>query len=422
MSTTTFSLEGKALRLDTASDVEKHISPLTSSYDTITKIDLSGNTISPHAADALAPHLSKLTALETANLGDIFTSRDITEIPPALDALLTALLPLKNLHTVILNDNAFGLRTQAPLVNFLEKHVPLRHLILNNNGLGPAAGTLIANALTRLAEAKKAAQGEKAAYLETIVCGRNRLESGSSAAWAEALEAHSPSLRELRMTQNGIRVEGMTAIVREGLRHAKKLQVLDLQDNLFTVPGAQALVDVLGGWTELKELSVQDTLLRARGGMLLAETLAKGHNKQLEILRLQYNEINAKGVAALLRAAKTALPKLQRVELNGNMFSEEDPSIEALGELLSERREEAGAEADDEAWGLDELDELDDEEEDEEDDDEAEGNDDDEDDDDVEMKAEKELQLADQAENQKVSQKQDDDVDDLADALGRTHV
>jgi len=156
--------------------------------------------------------------------------------------------------------------------------------------------------------------------------------------------------------------------------------------------------------------------------MLLVETLAKGHNKQLEILRLQYNEINAKGVAALLHAAKTALPKLQRVELNGNMFSEEDPSIEALGELLSERREEAGAEADDEAWGLDELDELDDEEEDEEDEDDAEGGDEEEDDGDVDVKAEKELQLADQAENQKVSQKQDDDVDDLADALGKTHV
>lgn len=421
MSATTFSLEGRGLKLDTAADIESHISELTSSASSITSINLSGNTIGVEAAKALAPHLSRLSSLESANLADIFTSRLLSEIPPALDALLESLLPLKNLHTINLSDNAFGLNTQAPLVKFLEKHTPLRHLILNNNGLGPEAGTLVANALTRLAEAKKAQQGENAAYLETIVCGRNRLESGSSAAWAKALAAHSSSLRELRMTQNGIRVEGMTALLKNGLRNAQKLEVFDLQDNLMTVKGALALVDVIGGWEQLKDLGIADTLLKARGGVLLGEALAKGKNQNLETLRLQYNEITAKGVATILHAAKTSLPKLKRVEMNGNYFSEEDPSIEALAELLSDRREEAGADADDESWGLDELDELDEEEaeEEEEDDDADEVEDEDED---IDDKAQKELQMTDEAENENVSQKKDADVDDLADALGKTHV
>jgi len=421
MASTTFSLEGRGLKLDTAADIESHISQLTSSASSITSINLSGNTIGVEAAKALAPHLSKLSSLESANLADIFTSRLLSEIPPALDALLESLLPLKNLHTISLSDNAFGLNTQAPLVKFLEKHTPLRHLILNNNGLGPEAGTLVANALTRLAEAKKSQQGDNAAYLETIVCGRNRLESGSSSAWAKALAAHSSSLRELRMTQNGIRVEGMTALLKNGLRNAPKLEVFDLQDNLLTVPGSLALVQVIGGWGQLKELSIADTLLKARGGVLLGEALAKGKNQNLETLRLQYNEITAKGLAAILQAAKTSLTKLKRVELNGNYFSEEDPSVEALGELLSDRREEAGGDADDESWGLDELDELDEDE--AEDDDGDEDEDVDEDDgDDVEDKADKELKMVDQAENENVSQKKDADVDELADALGKTHV
>lgn len=419
-STTSFSLEGRGLKLNTAADVQAHIEPLLapSAANAITTLSLSGNTIGVEAAEALAPHLSKLTSLQTADLSDIFTSRLLSEIPPALEALLTALLPLKKLHTVNLSDNAFGLNTQAPLVRFLEKHTPLRHLILNNNGLGPEAGTLVADALTRLAEAKRK-EGAESAFLETIVCGRNRLESGSSKAWARALAAHASSLREIRMTQNGIRVEGTRTLLRDGLRNAKGLQVLDLQDNLFTVPGAQALVEVLGGWTQLKELAVQDTLWRARGGVLLAENLAKGQNKALEVLRLQYNEIDAKGIKGLVAAVeKGALPKLRRVELNGNRFAEDDPAIERLQEILDERREEAGAEEDDEQWGLDELDELDDDEEEEDDDGDAPADEDD----DVDGKAEKELQLADEAEGENVAEEKDDDVDALAEKLGKTEI
>jgi Ran GTPase-activating protein 1 len=153
--------------------------------------------------------------------------------------------------------------------------------------------------------------------------------------------------------------------------------------------------------------------------------LAKGANTKIEVLRLQFNDIDAKGVAAITEAAssKTALPRLRRVELNGNKFAEEDPNIEKLQEILSKRKEEeaesySGVDEDDEdAWGVDELDELDDDDEDEEDD-EAE----DEEDEEVAAKEEKVVKDADAAENTTVSEKQDKDVDDLADALGKTQL
>lgn len=410
----TFSLASLSLKLDDAASLEPHIAPLkSSSANKITHINLSGNTIGVPAAEALAPLLSSLTSLESANLADIFTSRLLSEIPQALESLLSALLECKKLHTINLSDNAFGLNTQAPLVKYLAKATSLRHLILNNNGLGPEAGKLVSGALTTLAQAKRdAGKGEE--MLETIVCGRNRLENGSAASWAEALSAHSSCLKEVRLSQNGIRVEGMTAILRLGLKDAKRLQTVDIQDNLLTVPGAQALCEVLPGWMELRELQISDMLIRARGGVLLGETLADGKNKKLEVLRCQYNEVDSKGIKALVDAVGiNSLPKLRRVELNGNKFSEDDPAIETLGEILSERKDEAGVEGDSDGWGIDELDELESEDEDED----ADADADEEDDEEAVV-----LKHADEAEKENVAQEKDNDVDALADKLGKTAI
>src|ERR1700761_2250000 len=154
-----FSLRGQALKLDTAADLEKHIQPLKDSSN-VEEVPLEGNTIGVEASQALAKILETKTSLQYANLADIFTGRLLAEIPQALDSLLTALLKCPNLQMINLNDNAFGLNTVEPLRPFLSKHTPLQDLYLNNNGLGPAAGTLVAEALAQLAEKKAAARKE----------------------------------------------------------------------------------------------------------------------------------------------------------------------------------------------------------------------------------------------------------------------
>ncbi|KIV77652.1 hypothetical protein PV11_09439 [Exophiala sideris] len=413
----TFSLAGKGLKLDTKEDLEKHIQPLAKSSN-VTHIDLSGNTLGVAACAALAPILSSKRTLQSADLHDIFTSRLLEEIPPALSSLLTALLECPNLHTIDLSDNAFGLKTKDPLVDFLSKHVPLKHLILNNNGMGPIAGTSIADALITLAERKAVARkdGKEVPDLESIVCGRNRLENGSMPAWAKAYEAHKSGIKSVKMTQNGIRSEGISHLISSGLSHCDSLEVLDMQDNTFTFQGARALAKALEGWSGLKELGVGDDLLGGRGAIKVFEALGEGNNEKIEILRLQYNDINPAGVKALLQAAKDALPKLRRVELNGNKFEEEDPSIESLAELLSERKDEAGKDEDpDDHWGLDELDELEGEDSDEEDEGEEE-----EEEEEQEEAREKLVKEADEAEDQPVTQKKDAEVDDLASQLEKT--
>ncbi|KAF2786586.1 RNI-like protein [Melanomma pulvis-pyrius CBS 109.77] len=418
-----WSLEGKGLKLDTAEDIELYIKDLRNNAD-VEEVRLLGNTLGIGASEALAKVLETKKKLQVANLADIFTARLLSEIPPALSHLLNALLSLPILHTINLSDNAFGLNTQAPLVEFLSQHVPLRHLILNNNGLGPAAGVLVADALTSLAEKKAAAkkEGKEVPDLETVICGRNRLENGSMAAWAKAYAAHK-GVKEVKMVQNGIRQEGIVHLLSNGLSHASNLRVLDLQDNTFTATGGTALSNVVGGWTELTELGVGDCLLGRRGGIALASALEKGKNGKLQVLRLQYNDINAKGIQGLADA-HDKLPSLRRLELNGNKFEEEDPSIEKLRAILEERKEQADGvgEDDEEYWGIDELDELDDESDDEEEDEATKASDDEEEGIEVEEKAARELVTAQQAEDEDVAQEKDPKVDELADVLAKTQI
>lgn len=256
--------------------------------------------------------------------------------------------------------------------------------------------------------------------LETVICGRNRLENGSMGAWAKAYAAHK-NIKEIKMVQNGIRQEGITHLLTNGLSHASKLNVLDLQDNTFTATGAKALSNVVGGWIELKELGVGDCLLSGRGGVALATALQKGKNTKLEVLRLQYNEINSKGIKGLADA-HTKLPALRRIELNGNQFDEEDENIEKLREVLNERKEAADGvgEDDEEYWGIDELDDLEEEEEEEEEDEAAKASD--EEGVDIEEKAAREIAAAQEAEEENVPLENDKKVDDLADALAKTSI
>ncbi|KFX85922.1 hypothetical protein O988_09850 [Pseudogymnoascus sp. VKM F-3808] len=410
--TKVFSLEGKGIKFNTAEDVEPHIKALREMED-VEEVRLQGNTVGIEAAAAFADVLRTKKSLQVANLADIFTGRLLSEIPTALSSLLTSLLELPNLHTVNLNDNAFGLNMQAPLVAFLSSHTPLRHLYLNNNGLGPHAGIMVADALSELHAKKTAARaaGTEVPDLETVICGRNRLESGSMLAWAKAFSLHT-GVREVKMVQNGIRTEGTVHLISDGLRHAKGLRVLDLQDNLFTILGAKALASAVTGWPEVEEIGASDTLWGARGGIVLAKALAAGKNKNLHTLRMQYNDINAKGLKVLTETIKVALPAMKRVELNGNKFSEDDLSLQELRELLEERKEKfAGDVVIEDDWGIDELDELDSDEEDEEEEEEEE--------EEAEERREKLLEEQEEAQEEPVIQKKDKEVDELAEALAK---
>lgn len=389
---TLFSIAGRGLKLDTAEDVQPFVDQIKETKN-LKEVVIMGNTIGVEASKALAEALKNQSALERVNFSDIYTGRLKEEIPDSLEYLLSALLTCKNLHTVDLSDNAFGIMTIDPLEKFLANHTPLEHLYLANNGLGPAAGARVGAALEALAEAKKK---ENANNLITVICGRNRLENGSMQAWSKFLAAHK-TIKDIRLPQNGIRQEGIEHLLLNGLSQSPTLETLDLQDNTFTFQGAQALAKTLPMWPKIKEIGISDCLLSARGGELLAESILNaGKLDDLEHLKLQYNEIDEAGATRLAHAIKTNVPNLKVLELNGNRFPEDHEVVEAFNALFQER-------------GFGELDDLDDMEEPS-------------DDEEEEDEAEADLRDADEEEDSNVAAEKSKSVDQLAEQLSKTSV
>ncbi|PIL22746.1 hypothetical protein GSI_15439 [Ganoderma sinense ZZ0214-1] len=324
-----FSLLGQGLKLDTRADIEPHLAKADPTI--IEEIHLGGNTIGVEAAQALAEFLAKTEKLRIANFADIFTGRLITEIPPALSAICDALIGKPTLVEIDLSDNAFGGRSVDPLVPFLSSACTLRVLKLNNNGLGPAGGSVIADALARLADSlPKHADPPVKSQLRTIICGRNRLEDGSAEAWAAALAAHG-TLEEVRMPQNGIRMAGIAALAK-GLAANPALRHLDLQDNTFAAEGGAAFARELSGgaWPALRVLNLSDCVIGEEGEVSpVVEALAKGLHTKLETLQLQNDNLEA-AEFALLAGVVAKLPALKRVEAQWNEVDEDDESVAAL--------------------------------------------------------------------------------------------
>jgi Ran GTPase-activating protein 1 len=245
--------------------------------------------------------------------------------------LCDALKDHTSLLELDLSDNAFGGRCADAMVPFLSTNTSIMTFKLNNNGLGPTGGNIIASAI--LANALRAREQGRESKLRVIVCGRNRLENGSAGKWGEAFKALG-GLKEVKMPQNGIRMEGIEDIV-EGLRQCRDLESLDLQDNTATKTGTRAIVKALPSWPNLRHLNLSDCLISSVGGVALGTALGDGSNPKLESLKLQYGEFDGKTVELLAVAVAQHLKGLTCLELNGNRFAEDDECVEELRKALA---------------------------------------------------------------------------------------
>ncbi|KAK1925570.1 Ran GTPase activator [Papiliotrema laurentii] len=398
-----FSILGKGLKANTAADLEPYLTQLKELED-VEEVHFGANSLGVEACEAIAEVLKEKKTLKVADFADIFTGRLISEIPQALSALCDALADHTSLVEIDLSDNAFGGRCTDAMTKFLTTNTSFSVFKLNNNGLGPQGGAMIARSLS--ANADKCAREGKPSSLRTIVCGRNRLENGSAAAWAEAFSKHK-GLVEVRMPQNGIRMEGIAKIA-EGLSKNPNLQHLDLQDNTATKTGTRSIVKVLSSWPDLRVLNLSDCILGNAGGIALATSLSVGSNNKLEKLQLQYGEFDKRTVEILSEAIAQHLTGLKVLELNGNKFDAEDECVEKLKEALALHGNEDALD------DLDDMEEVDEEEEEESEEEEAEESEEEEEvDDGVDKGA---------AGEDALPPATDKDADDLADMLASAHI
>lgn len=367
--TAVYSLEGKNLKLTSREDIEPYIAEINAIQD-LQEIHLGGNTLGVGACQALGDVLKNKKNLrvsgivnespesvclylyvpplciKVANFADIFTGRLISEIPDALRALCDSLIEHTSLVEINLSDNAFGGRSAEPMVNFLTHNHHFSVLKLNNNGLGIQGGKIVATALIEsAAELKKLGLPSK---LKTVICGRNRLEDGSAPTWAKAYAAHG-NLEEVRMFQNGIRMDGIIAIT-QGLASCPNLKVLDLQDNTATLRGSRGIAACLPSWGKLEVLNLSDCLLKPKGGYLVIDALSKGANSNLKRLQLQYCDLDRRALERLAVVVEgEAIKGLEKLDINGNWADEEDECIEKIKKGLQKHGHEDA---------LDELDEM----------------------------------------------------------------
>lgn len=290
-----------------------------------------------------------------------------------------------------LSDNAFGGRSADPIVPFLTQNRSFQILKLNNNGLGPSGGAVIANALLESAKLSKA-EG-KTSNLRTVICGRNRLQDDSAPLFAEAFAAHG-NLVEVKMPQNGIRMDGIAALA-VGLASNPNLECLDLQDNCAKGSGTRALAKALHSWPELKTLNLSECLLGGRAGIALALSLSNGSNPKLETMKLELNELDYRSLTILAKAIHDHGVQLTTVEINANRADPEDQCIQDIKTALAVHDHEDA---------LDELDDMEDYEEEEESEEE-------------EKEAEEEEEVE---EKKEPAVKDDEEADDLADLLAKT--
>ncbi|SCU83905.1 LAMI_0C05270g1_1 [Lachancea mirantina] len=346
-----FSISNQALKLTTTEDIEPHLKELEK-FSKVTKLDVSGNTIGIEASRSLAEfiqsHPSVKNNLIEINFADLYTSRLVDEVVESLNIFVPVLLECQNLSIVNLSDNAFGLRTIDSLEHYIANAVQLQHLILSNNGMGPFAGERIGKALFRLAQQKKK---QKKPFLETFICGRNRLENGSAPLLAVGLKAHADGLKVVKLYQNGIRPSGVAILIRYGFSFNPNLEILDLQDNTFTTGASTVLADALPVWKEtLLELNLNDCLLKGSGSDAVCKVFNETAFKELRVLRLQYNELTQDTLLSEIMPAleNGNLPSLRLLELNGNRLEEGSDALTDLEQLFEGELDE-----------LDDLEEVD---------------------------------------------------------------
>lgn len=224
------------------------------------------------------------------------------------------------------------------MVPFLTHNRSFQILKLNNNGLGPAGGATIAEALLESANLSK--NEGKISNLKTVICGRNRLEDGSASVWADAFAAHG-TLVDVRLPQNGIRMDGITALAK-GLSKCTGLQHIDLQDNTFTADGAEtgvkAWADALPLWSQLHTLNFSDCVLSNDGEVpLLVQALASGSNSKLHTLQLQNNNLETQTFALIAKNISTHLLSVKSLELQWNEAEDDDENLETIGDSLKQR-------------------------------------------------------------------------------------
>jgi len=335
------------------------------SFTNLEILELSGASFGLDACKLISDNLSPHSNIKIANFADMFTGKKSDEIPFAVKHLMDALKD-KQVSSLDWSDNAFGPNGVRGFIDYMVGNQVCTHLNINNTGLGPEGGQLVANGLLGFTleqwdNPKPETPHVPAAHckLVSLKSGRGRLEDPGCIALSAAFEKMT-TLKVLYLPQSGITPKGMLVLAK-ALRHNLDLEELNLYDNNIGPKGAPEMFETIKLLKKLKVLNLGDCMLTKKEVAVLVDILKTVNT--LEELDLSYDGVNdaiAKGIVQVIENN----PNLAKLNLNGNCLTDKGINAvknalekiqhgEALMTLSDNESEEEDSEDGDESKGSD---------------------------------------------------------------------
>jgi Ran GTPase-activating protein (RanGAP) involved in mRNA processing and transport len=347
----------------------------------VESIKFSGKSLTVAAAHVVAQLLKALPlGLKIADISDILASQPTEDARQTLAILADALVAhADQLVTLDVSDNALGPDGVVALQPLLERvKYTIHDLLFNNDGMAAAACKKLAdilvgeesesksetlelrrfhafNNLSENAGAKELARILAASpYLEDVRVSTTRIQAMGGVYLAESLVnlknlksidfsdnafdarfglilaqslKKQINLKVLNLTSTGLDVDATRAICDSLIESGCTLEVLNLSSNDLPSEAAEDIARLISAKPSLRIINVEENELGNEGIIEIANAIgAKGEGNALihdhvESVSFAQNEITGSSVDAICEMIVRLSPRLQKLELNSNMFS-----------------------------------------------------------------------------------------------------
>ncbi|OQR95756.1 hypothetical protein THRCLA_07598 [Thraustotheca clavata] len=269
------------------------------------RISLRNKSYSLEAAKVLANFLKTIpNGLRVADLADMIAGRPEDEALLVLENVCRSLKG-HQLVEIDLSDNALGEKGVRACFDILLEQYHLEKLFLCNNGLSAESAKVVADVLLFRGDTK----------LKTFHFYNNMSGDGGAKALA-TLIPHCPELEDLRFSTTRAQREGCRVFA-NALSSLKNLKHVDLSDNTFGEQGATVLAKGLGLQSKLEVLNLRDASIGDDGLIAISKALLKNKVTGIRVLDVSGNDLTEASMEALGQLV-AALPQLEELRIEEN--------------------------------------------------------------------------------------------------------
>jgi len=293
--------------------------------ENVKSITLGTKSFGREEAAAAAEIIQSLPNLETVNFSDIISGRETSVGLEALKTLCEA-LPLANVKTLNLSDNAIGERGIRVLDKTFRTISPtIESLSFRNNGLSGLSLELLAQYL------------EQPSSLRELHFHSNMSDSHGAISLApvfQKLGGVSDKPFVFSMTSCRVKPEVIVSICKSLEHVSDRLESLDLSDSMMGKDGGAALAKLLRKCTKLKRLVLCDPGLENADIESIIQSV--GCLTELEHLDFSCAELGENHTALLLAVLAINCTKIKELNLAENEATNEgvSPFLSGPGQNL----------------------------------------------------------------------------------------